>query len=62
MTIIFQKLLFLPLISLFSCSRLPGNSNDILKQIAVGGVHKLRLLDEVGRWSKHANFWSTFIP
>ena len=35
MTIIFRKLLFHPLLSLFSYSRLPGNSNDILKEIAL---------------------------
>ena len=27
-----------------------------------GGVHKLRLQDEVGRWSKNVHFLSTFIP
>ena len=28
----------------------------------LGGVHKLRLQDEVGRWSKNVHFVSTFIP
>ena len=27
-----------------------------------GGVHKLRLQNEVGRWSKNVHFLSTFIP
>ena len=28
---------------------------------SLGFVHKLRLQDEVGRWSKNVNFLSTFI-
>ena len=28
----------------------------------LGVVHKLRLQDEVGRWSKNVPFLSTFIP
>ena len=31
-------------------------------KIRLGVVHKLRLQDEVGRWSKNAHFLSTFIP
>ena len=36
-----------------------GNTQKILGQ---GGVHKLHLQDEVGRWSKNAHFLSKFIP
>ena len=30
-----------------------------LVEISLGGVHKLRLQDEVGRWSKNGHFLST---
>ena len=32
------------------------------REIIEGVVHKLRLQDEVGRWSKNVHFLSTFIP
>ena len=28
----------------------------------IGGVHKLRLQEDVGRWSKNIHFLLTFIP
>ena len=28
----------------------------------IGGIHNLRLQDEVGRWSKNVHFLATFIP
>ena len=32
------------------------------EKVGLGVIHKLRLQDEVGRWSKNVHFVSTFIP
>ena len=37
-------------------------SDHIYGNKQLGGVHKLRLQDEVGRWSKNVHFLSMFIP
>ena len=43
-----------------------GGGNFFLHPVmfcfSLGIVHKLRLQDEVGRWSKNVHFLSTFIP
>ena len=36
--------------------------NYRILRIGLGGVHKLRLQDKVGRWSKNVHFLSTFAP
>ena len=36
--------------------------SQVYYQATLGFVHKLRLQDEVGRWSQNVHFLSTFIP
>ena len=48
---------------LFQCHCFGIMGADLLQIVPIlGVVHKLRLQDKVGRWSKNVHFLSTFIP